>query len=146
MSRFVGPWIRGRFPCFLGVISVTMLAIGCGAQSRLPVAGEVRFDGQPVEVGQIAFYPASQTTGVPMATGILNGEFQLAGPDGLRAGKYRVQVTAMRERESGETALAGPLVNLPEQYIPVKYNDETVLEVEVRPEEHNYFEFDLAAN
>jgi hypothetical protein len=108
MSRFIGPWIRGRFPCFLGMTCVALLTVGCDAQPRLPIAGEVRFEGQPIEVGQIAFYPASQMTEIPTAAGILDGEFELSGPNGLRAGKYRVHVTAMREREPRETgSIAG---------------------------------------
>ncbi|MDZ7619656.1 MAG: hypothetical protein U1E05_21870 [Patescibacteria group bacterium] len=143
MSRSIGPWIRGRFACFLGVAAVAWLAAGCDAQQRLPVYGEVRFAGHPIEVGQITFYPSTRAAAVPVVSDIQKGAFVLPAADGLRPGVYRVYITAVQERKANESTFAGMGLRLPEQFIPSKYNDATVLEVEVQPHGDNYFEFDL---
>ena len=91
--------------------------------------GEVRFEGQPVEVG-----PSS-----------LAKAFVLPRSEGLRPGKYRVHITAFRKPKSDESVFAGIPLELPEQYIPTKYNDATSLEVEVQLNADNYFEFNLDA-
>jgi len=130
------------------VLSVGLLvAAGCNTQEQMPVSGEVRFDGRPVEIGQIAFYPATRVAAVPIASDIQDGAFELSDPEGLVPGTYQVQITAVRKRESrGQTpSLTAPPAVLAEQYIPEKYNESTILEVEVKPEGGNYFEFDLEA-
>jgi hypothetical protein len=74
---------------------------GCGQHSdeRVPVAGRVLIDGEPLTAGTIRFVPA---TGRPASSAILSdGSFQLASESvnhlsqvGLPRGKYRVQVSA----------------------------------------------------
>ncbi len=120
------------------------LAAGCGAE-RLPVSGEVRYEGRPVEVGQITFEPSTRFSAEITASDILNGAFELSGPDGLPPGEYHVRITAMRRREPDAPAIGldGPPPGLPEQYIPEKYNERTTLHVEVTPDETNHFAFDL---
>ncbi len=146
MSRRIERWIRSGAPCFLLVTAVMSLVAGCDSQQQLPVYGEVRFEGQPVEVGQIAFYPSSQLAGSPAASDISNGAFVFPGSEGLRPGKYRVHITAFRKPKSNESVFAGIPLELPEQYIPTKFNDATNLEVEVQLNGNNHFEFNLAAD
>lgn len=148
MNRLVERWSEKRVAALMGAAVGLLVTVGCDMQPRLPVSGEVRFDGQPVEVGQIAFYPTSGTAATSVASDIHNGSFELSGPDALRSGKYRVHITAMRERKpsSHGPGFAGPSLDLPEQFIPKKYNERTTLEVEVRPEADNHFEFDLQAH
>ncbi len=145
MNRLIVRW-TGRLPArIMGLAAGLLLTAGCDMQPRLPVSGVVQFDGQPVEVGQIALYPMSGTAATEAASDIHNGRFELSGPDAVRSGKYRVHITAMRRRQrsSHELSFAGPSLDLPEQYIPEKYNERTILEVEVQPDGDNHFEFDL---
>lgn len=134
-----------RIACFLWpTVGLAFLA-GCGMEQRLPVSGSVQFEGEPVEVGQITFQASSQYSGDIRACDIFNGRFELAEAEGLPPGVYRVQITAVRERDGDAHAvgLAGLPPELPEQYIPAKYNDQTTLEVEVTPDTPNHFEFEL---
>ena len=145
MSRRIERWIGSGVPCFFLVTAVMLLVAGCDSQQQLPVYGEVRFEGQPVEVGQVAFYPSSQLAASPVAVDISKGAFVLPRSDGLRPGKYRVHITAFRKPKSNESVFAGIPLELPEQYIPTKYNDATSLEVEVQLGGDNCFEFNLDA-
>ena len=145
MSRCIERWIRGRFFCFFLLTAAVLLAVGCDSQRRVPVYGEVRYEGRPVETGQIAFYPSSQVAASPVASDIQQGAFVLPEAEGLHPGSYRVHITAVREPKSNESTFAGIALRLPEQYIPSKYNDATILEVEVQPKGENFFEFDLEA-
>lgn len=147
MNRLIERWTDSRPAGLLWLTAGMLLVAGCDTQPRLPITGEVRFDGQPIEVGQIAFYPTSGSAATAVKSDIHHGAFELSGPDALRVGTYRVHITAMRKRaqSSHEMSFAGPSLDLPEQYIPEKYNDRTTLEVEVRPDEYNHFQLDLEA-
>ncbi|MDY0169414.1 MAG: hypothetical protein RBS80_22915 [Thermoguttaceae bacterium] len=59
MNRLIERWTESRPAGLLWLTAGLLLVAGCDVQPRLPVSGEVRFDGQPIEVGQIAFYPTS---------------------------------------------------------------------------------------
>ncbi len=145
MRRQIERCSAGRVACFPWLVVGLVVAAGCGTERRFPVAGEVRFEGQPVEVGQITFEPATRLTADKMDCDIFNGSFEISQPDGLPAGEYRVRITAVRKRDqdSHEIGLAGPPPGLPEQYIPEQYNERTTLLVEVTPDGPNHFEFDL---
>ncbi len=148
MRRLFGLGNAGRIACLLGLAVGLAFAAGCGKEQRFPVSGSVQFEGRPIEVGQITFQPASQYSGDVTGGDILNGAFELEGPEGLPAGAYRVRITAVRKREGDSHAvgIAGLPPGVPEQYIPERYNDQTTLRVEVTPDGPNRFEFHLKRN
>jgi hypothetical protein len=107
---------------------------GSGGPQEYQVTGSVTFDGQPVEDGEIIFFPANGE-GVPRAARIENGQFQCR----LLEGEKQVQITATRE--SPEPASDG-LPNY-ESYIPAMYNTESKLTAEVKAKGDNVLTFDL---
>jgi len=83
------------------LVGISCCAGGCGPNSeqRVPVAGRVLIDGQPLTSGTIRFVPES---GRPASSAIMaDGSFDLASESvnrvsemGVPRGKYRVQVSA----------------------------------------------------
>lgn len=108
---------------------------GCDTEPKVtkyPVSGTVSLDGKPIESGLIQFNnPADGGIDV---MDIKDGKF--AGE--VRAGKRRVEITAMRD--GGEGPMPG--IKIQENYIPEKYNRQTTLEEEVK-EGPNEFTFEL---
>jgi hypothetical protein len=94
----------GRALIAISAISLVALGCGDGRPTRVPVAGRVTIDGQPVTRGAISFMPVN---GPRPAGGQLDseGKFVLTlyeKGDGVPEGKYRVAVTGVEY--IGETA------------------------------------------
>jgi hypothetical protein len=104
------------------ILLVFLLAIcGCGANT-VEVTGTVKFDGEPVNDGQIAFITSD--SGASGGGPITNGSYRVQVPPG----KTKVQITANKRMKlpEGETGMDGATEEV-RQYIPVKYNAETEL-------------------
>ena len=59
-------------------ITALLLLGGCSSDGRIPVGGEVMFDGQPVTDGSIVMEPAD-AQGQPVGGKIVNGRYDLKG-------------------------------------------------------------------
>ncbi len=109
--------------------------LGCG-EAPLPlctVEGVVRLDGEPVPEGYLIFYPLDDGLDAE-ATAFQNGSFSLE----VHPGKKRVEITAQRPIPGSKGMYGEPEV---EQYIPVRYNRDSELTIEVKPEQANQFSF-----
>ena len=119
---------------------------GCGGDGREAIQGTVTFDGQPLAAGQISFLPEPGTKGPTAGAAIKDGAFTIASHDGTFAGKFRVEITATRP--SNRKAMnheTGQMVNVPQQYIPAKYNKQSQLTADVKSGEANQFKFELTS-
>jgi hypothetical protein len=119
--------------CFL------ICALGCGRGPKLyDVSGTVLFDGKPVEEGEVIFVSADKDS-TPAAGKIVNGEFRVK----VSGGKKKVKIAASR-KIPGKGAMGEDYVY--QSYIPIRYNDQTILEEEVGPNSENRFRFDLRSS
>ena len=119
------------------VLVTAWLACGCGPSepARQPVEGTVTIDGKPLPQGYIIFYPAE--TGSDADTGtIADGKFVLQTSPGTK----RIEITATRPIPGTADPLGQPNQ---EQYLPKKYNSQSVLTATVSAEDENRFEFPL---
>jgi hypothetical protein len=102
----------------------------------------VSFQGKPVEFGMIRFIPTGETRTPPNAAYIKHGEYRVQARGGVAAGTHKVMIQAFtggvpqptaggdeRGLEDDPIAGKGPA----KQYLPPKYNDETVLSIVVEP-------------
>ena len=127
--------------------TVSLLGIGCGAPAgpaRQPVAGTVTLDGKPLDSGTITFLPSE---GGPGAFGpIQAGAFQFSAADGPPAGRYRVEIVAVKptgKQIPDPDGLAGTIAEV-RNTIPPRYNARTELEAEVKADTSNAFPFQLS--
>ena len=112
---------------------------GCGENGlkKVIVSGEVTYQGEPVENGDVLFYPMEGTSGPVSGASIKDGRYVAEGKGGVPVGKHRIKVRAFRAGK--------PKVNLSaeeaeleefdgggtthEQYLPEKFNNNSELEV-----------------
>jgi hypothetical protein len=136
-------------PRYLAVTVAAALAViagcGSGATSRSPIKGSVRYDGQPVDQGGIAFIPEGADTGEKRfrATGeIKDGQYELDSRHGPNTGKYRVEITWHKKTGKQVAGERGHKRDQTQQVIPAKYNTQSELVIEIE-RGHNTRDFDL---
>jgi hypothetical protein len=101
------------------------------------VTGRVTFDGQPVAEGHIRFVHSASDTGaiVEDVGAITAGQYDLQ----VHPGAKRVEILASREIPPPEPGMFG----MREDYIPRRYNAESILRADVDATKTNVFNFDL---
>jgi hypothetical protein len=124
------------------VAAVAALALaGCGSGTR--IQGEVRYGGEPVDMGGIGFLlEGAESTPENRATGIIqDGRYTLE--KGPPPGTYRVQIY-WHKKTGRKIGPPDQATDERKQAIPPKYNEKTELKVEIKPG-RNPLDFDLAA-
>lgn len=126
-------------------IAFAIVLTGCGGSDRIPLQGEVSFDGTPVEQGYVQFTPIAGTTGPTSGADIKDGAYQVDSVRGLMKGNYRVEIQAWKrsgkvsiDPVTGEKFEGGNLVQL----LPEKYNKQSELTLEIEPGKRT-FDFHL---
>ncbi|QDU60104.1 hypothetical protein Pan216_09410 [Planctomycetes bacterium Pan216] len=128
------------------MLAVLMLGIGCGGAPSGPplyeVSGTVRFEGELVPEGEIAFIPepADIESGSVQSAKIEGGEFHAR----VTSGSKRIEIYAQREVPGKIEVLEdGRMVPVVESYIPPKYNEASELTANVTSEDNPPLSFDL---
>ncbi len=135
-----------RFRRLVGPLMLFGLTLGCGEESdRMPVAGQVTWQQQPLDRGSIVFVPAEGHRGPKVGGEIVSGRYAVARERGLSPGIYRVEVrTDTGERPHSPTdkpaARSSKSMN---QSIPKEYNDNTKLKVTIEAGATHDLNFDL---
>ena len=83
-----------RATCLL----VLAVLAGCSSRAALVgLQGEVSYEGQAIERGNIEFIPVEQTPGASAGAAIAQGRYEVPVRWGLRpAGVYQVRITGYR--------------------------------------------------
>jgi len=139
--------LRRRFV----LLVIGIACVGCGsrdplADKRGSVAGTVTFDGQPVEDGRITFTPVGNE-GQLAGAEIKGGKYTIPLAQGPVAGQHKVSITASRktgeQREAPMPAPPGTKIEVKEEYIPPKYNNQTTLSADIKAGENKDVDFKL---
>ncbi len=110
-------------------------AAGC-SNGTYEVSGTVTWQGKPLPSGHIVFSdPHGQST--PAAGKVADGKFSLR----TVPGKKRVEISANREKAGQTNKVMG--MREQEQYLPAKYNAQSLLTAEVKSDGPNLFTFEL---
>jgi hypothetical protein len=141
----------GRRAWLVAAILEVVLAGGCGDDrtNRYAVSGVVTLRQKPLDQGTIEFVPiGAPSQGVPFTQSgavIQNGQYAISKSQGLAAGKYKVLISS----GDGQTPAAageapGPSGNFTSKdRIPREYNVASKLEVEVKMDGPNRFDFPI---
>jgi hypothetical protein len=127
---------------------ITLSSSGCGDATggRCAISGTVRFQGKPLDQGNILFIPVASTLATQAGTSITKGTYAIPKMQGLLPGRYKVSISS----GDGETP-AGPTDRPPgpsgnfssQERIPRNFNVESTQEVDVKQEGSNQFDFDI---
>lgn len=133
---------------FVSLLSCSFLS-GCGAPTgdRVPLAGEVTLDGQPLDRGSIEFHPddeGSITGGM-----VLDGKFEIPANQGAKPGKYLVRIFASGNAiEVNPDEAPGPEADnqVSEERIPAKYNTKTELTADIGNQGDDSLRFEVSSS
>jgi len=112
------------------------VTMGCDSgQSRYPVSGSITFNGEIVPEGHISFaHQDGRTT--PRATQIVEGKYFAELP----AGPHKVIIEASKFIGPEDKVMG---LRPRDQYLPDKFNVDSILSIDVKPEGENLFDFSL---
>lgn len=134
----------GQTALLLAVLAVLATCPACSS-GRIPIQGEVTFNGKAVEDGTISLEPAD---GQGSTTGgkITAGKYELTGAAAPLPGKKIVRIFAVRKtgrKIAAQFAPPGTMIDDVEPYIPDIYNSGSTLTCEVSPEASKQIDFNL---
>src|SRR6188474_2203623 len=102
-----------QFISTFSCLTLCALLAGCGGpkysgDKRYPLAGDVTFEGQPIDLGSISFIP--QGGNGPHSGGVItDGKYAVPEEKGATAGNYRVEIhwlkrtgKKLRDPDTGE--------------------------------------------
>ncbi|MEX2170930.1 MAG: hypothetical protein WD851_16550 [Pirellulales bacterium] len=127
--------------------SVLLVTLGCRGGDeidRVMVSGNVSYNGQPVEKGQIRFIPTDGTQGPLTVDPIDDGYYTTENTGGVPVGTHRVEILGY-DGEEYANAPTGPGAPPVRQLLPKKYNKESELKVTLQSgQDEDNLDFDLA--
>lgn len=135
--------------CLLGTTCLS----GCGSSdgfARVPVAGHVHVDGQPLAQGVIRFVPDKTVAGPSAQAVVENGLYKLDRSSGPVAGKHRVEIEATGHlgfAVDDELAYARQIQTrgaLPANPIPPQFNRQSRLLADIPTGGTQELHFDLS--
>ncbi len=137
-----------------------VLAAGCSDPyaGRLAVSGTVKFKGEPLKAGLIAFEPLDKQD-TSSGAQIKDGNYDIPRPQGLKAGKYRLRITSgdqntpallrktikVGEQELPAAGPGGSKNFISREMIPPTWNSATQQTVTIDPSGPNKKDFDIPA-
>lgn len=124
-------------PPRFAVALVLLVAAATGCSSRpttVIVRGTIRYDGRPLDNGEIRFLPTTGTAAPTNGSRVVAGRYAVTARGGLLPGSYRVEIesraTTGRELAMPEEGAGPPQ---PTVSIPARYNSESTLRAEIGP-------------
>lgn len=117
-----------------GLLAGLTVVAGCGKSEVREITGAISLDNAPVQSGTLVLRPANGKEKAVVAK-IENGKYKVECP----LGTHKVDITAQRETAKPD-GLGG---KVQQQYIPVKYNQKSTLEIKVDATGTTTFDFPL---
>jgi hypothetical protein len=129
----------------VAVVGVSIGIVGCGdADGRLPIGGNVSWEGRPLEKGSIVFVPTSGHRGPKVGAQIIAGQYQIDRERGPTEGMYRVEVRSDTGEHPHSPTDARPRAAPAKSQITIspEFNSESRLTVAISADQ-TQFNFEL---
>ena len=134
----------------LSVVLLCAALAGCSKREysgpqRFPLSGKVTYEGQPIDVGSIAFLPQGADQRVSGGY-IMDGQYSVPEAQGANAGKHRIEIRW--QKLTGKKTRDPHSEDVTEQRaegLPANYHKDSELTVEVS-DKQTTFDFDLTAD
>lgn len=103
---------------------------------RVVVAGNVTYNGKPIEQGQIRFFPDAATSAPMTGAPIIAGRYLADAKGGVPIGSYRVEITGFADPAVSAGRGAAPIAvaaaaAAKKQFLPARFNTQSTLTLSV---------------
>jgi hypothetical protein len=135
--------LRTFFFCSTVVVATALAGCAGSPDGRQAISGTVTLEGQPLDQGQIMFFPEEGQDTVGGAP-VLNGKFKIDSKQGLKPGRYLVRLTAgdgktPNNEEAGAPGGSTNIVSV--DRIPDDWGIRSTQKIEVKSSGSNKFDF-----
>ena len=126
--------VSARGMLLVAILIGGSMCLGCSGGTPGSVSGQVTWEGQPLEAGNIRFDPTEESEGASGSSLISAGKYSIPHDSGMLAGKYLVSITATKatgkqiRRMDSTTAMTPEIV----LFIPDRYNVRSTLDIELK--------------
>ena len=132
----------------VGLAAIGLCVVcGCGERSdKLPVSGEVKLDGTPLDKGAIRLTSIGGAKIQATGAFIENGDFNIPQSKGLSPGTYHVEINSPDDNAPpviDRATPSGPGMPTQPDRIPPEFNINSKQTVEVTADGENHFVFDI---
>ncbi|MDB5340208.1 MAG: hypothetical protein JWN70_5827 [Planctomycetaceae bacterium] len=127
-----------RWQQCLSVSIAVLFVVGCGGteSKRIGVSGNVTYNGEPIEDGEISFFPEPGTEAPPSSALIEDGKYSIAPRWELIPGTYQIRVLSYKVSLQDSKLPGGALdrppspggIELKEQLLPAKFNTKSTID------------------
>jgi len=121
---------------FVLIFGLGIAASGCGgaeADGLHPLSGSATYNGEPIDLGSVAFIPAGGGASQRASGGLIqDGAYQLAQEKGLNAGTYRVEVRWLKKTGRELTdPMSGDKYDERKEVLPARFHAKSELTVTI---------------
>jgi hypothetical protein len=137
---------RRLFGGLLCLCVIVLGITGCAdsASRRYAVSGVVKWQGKPLDQGAITFLPEDSSVGSGGGAMIENGKYSIPAKQGLLPGRYKVTISSADPRNKAPDPDSPPgYLPVPKDRLAAKYNTQTTLTADVKPQGPNTFNFEV---
>jgi hypothetical protein len=126
------------------VVAFNVAGCADSGSKRYAVSGVVKWQGKPLDQGVITFLPEDSSVGSGGGDMIQNGQYSIPAKQGLLAGRYKVTIASADPRNKAPDPDSPPgYLPVPKDRIQAKYNTQTTLTADVKPQRQNTFNFEV---
>lgn len=115
----------------LAAVGLLLAAAGCGAGTA-DVTGTVKYDGTPLDLGAITFVPDGDGKAAKVSTRFYDGKYTIPAADGLKPGKYKVEINWLKKTGKQIPTGDGPPMDERKEGLPDKYHQKSTLTADVK--------------
>ena len=142
--------LQMTYRVILGAFSVGLVAVlsGVGGSdpSRVSVAGTVMIDGKPLESGTIRFIMTTPSEQLHVDVSVIqDGVYAIPNSDSLIPGTYLIQIKSYAQ-EAVPKDIKSNADEIPPELrvlVPSRYNEKSVLQIQIQHGGLSKFDFDL---
>jgi hypothetical protein len=112
------------------LVALAASGVGCSKDGRVALEGKVSYNGEPIDVGSIAFIPSGD--GIKSGGLIERGAYKIDSKIGPAPGPHRVEIHWLKPTGQKKKNEFGEEIETRREGLPEKYHAQSTLTAEIK--------------